>query len=196
MTEPDRYVSRTGERVHIEGREFTVAIHWATVGGRLTPVGVDLRSFTSKTDNEADLSDARPTGGWSEITSPVVRGLRTAEVIEQQRQNVRLLSEMLAAMSRAQRKALGQPVGKHRKAPGPPTRYTDELLRTVVVPTYQMGGRKPSMAVLEALRRHFDDQQLSPDVARHVVQKARRAGLLPAYDRGQTPTTVSKEPTP
>jgi len=52
-----------------------------------------------------------------------------------------------------------------------------------VAPAYRVGGRKPALAVQEALAVHFGEL-VTPDMARKAVRKAREAGHLPAYDGG------------
>lgn len=180
MTEPrDRYTDRTGETVEIDGQTFHVTVHWAMVGGRARCVGLDLRSFRSKNDARSDLSDARSANGWAEITSPVVRGVRVAEVVEESRQDVKLLRQMVAALPPARRQALGGPAGAGQSKPGPRSRWTDELLRDVVAPAYRVGGSQPAKRVQEALEAHLDEP-ISRDMARKAVARARDRGFLPA----------------
>jgi len=54
-----------------------VTVHWADIGGRSTPIGVDLHAFTGDDDH------VRPTGGV--LTAAVLRSLRIAEIIEDTR---------------------------------------------------------------------------------------------------------------
>ena len=180
----DAYTGRTSVPVEIDGVPFQATVHWAIVGGRARCVGVDLRSFTSKNSARADLSDARPVGGgWAEITSPVMRGLRVAEVIAESKQDTALLQQMVAALPAVQRRALGAPVGQTRGKPGPRSRWTDELLREVVAPAYRLGGRQPAKAVQEALEKRLGEL-ITRDMARKAVARARVAGYLPPHERG------------
>lgn len=181
MTKPqsDRWISRTAERVKIDGHQFSVTVHWAMVGGQARCVGLDVRAFTSKNAAKVDLSDAKPVGEWAEITSPALRQVRVAELVESSRQTTAAMKAMLDALPPAQVQAISSKTGAKRK-PGPESRWTDELLRDVIAPAYRTGGRKPSQAVLRALRAHLKDPLISADVARKAVQKARQAGYLPA----------------
>jgi hypothetical protein len=60
-----------------DGHTWRVTVHWADIGGRSTPIGVDLRAFTGDDDR------VRPTGGV--LTAAVLRSLRIAEIIENTR---------------------------------------------------------------------------------------------------------------
>lgn len=184
MTKPKgNYTDRTGETIDIDGRPFQVTVHWGMVNGQARCVGVDLRSFTSKNSAKVDLSDAQSRNGWAEITSPVLRGLRIAEVIETSRRDVRLMREMVAALPEPDRKSLARKARAGTSKPGPASRWTFEVLRDVVAPAYRTGGRKPALAVQERLTDHFGEP-VTRDMARKALGRARRVGLLPKYERG------------
>lgn len=176
----DEYVGRSSESVVIDGETFMATVHWAMVGGQARCVGLDLRSFVSRTAREVDLSDAEPLGRWAEITTPVVRALRAAEVIETARRDRELLAQMIARLPDTHRQAL---VGAPPRRPGPKSRWTPEVLRDVVAPAYRLAGRrKPAVAVQQALTDHWREP-VTPDTARKGVAAARKAGYLPAYEK-------------
>lgn len=188
---PDHYIGRHGETIRIGGKAFSVTTHWASVNGRAACVGVDVHAFRSKNSAKADLSDAKPTeDGWAEITSPVLRGLRVAEVQDQGRRDLMgLLSQALADAPRREARAGGrvkkaleaQPL---RRRPGPPALVTDDVLREVVAPAHRTGGRKPVQAVQAALSAHRGGERVSIDQARKAVAKARKRKFLPPVERG------------
>lgn len=188
----DGYIARMGETVVIRGRPFRVTVHWARVGGRAVCVGLDLRGFDSKAERKRNITDAEPVDGtWGEITSPVVRGFKVAETVEMSRQNALLLGQWLAAFDDAtpaqrvagRRAARAMESKPERAKPGPRPLLDQAALAAVVVPAYQTGGRKPVEAVRQALERHRGER-VTTEQARKAVGRARRQGLLSAYERG------------
>jgi hypothetical protein len=68
---------------------------------------------------------------------------------------------------------------------GPRRQLSLEDLATVVVPAYDEGGRRPVVAVRDALSKH-KRQNITMEQARKAVVRAREAGLLPpAKGRGK-----------
>lgn len=64
--------------------------------------------------------------------------------------------------------------------PGPKPGITPEMLAGVVAPAYLAGGRKPVVAVQEALKSAgFSSGLVTIDQARKAVVRARQAGLIP-----------------
>ena len=192
----DHYLIAIDGQVTLHGQEFHVRTHWAQVDGRPTVVGVDLRSFQVEERSIAEaLVPPEPVGGqWSEVTSPVVRALRIGSVAEGHRlefmESYDVDIEERPESERGQLEADQAFWGTEpdRKKPGPAEQMTDDLLRSVVEPAYRRGGRKPVVAVQEALEAAgypgsaWDPKKrrnvVSPNQASAAVRKARAKGLL------------------
>lgn len=190
----DHYLIAMDGQMTLHGQEFHVRTHWAQVDGRPTVVGVDLRSFTAEEVPVAEAWDtARPVGGqWSEVTSPVVRALRIGSVAEEHRLEwMESYDEDIAEHPEHEDLVESQAfwgTEPARKKPGPTEQMTDDLLRSVVEPAYRRGGRKPVVAVQEALEAAgYQGSEWDPKKRRNVVsanqasaavRKARARGLL------------------
>jgi len=191
---------------------WAVTAHWAAVDGRAVCVGLDLRSFTLKADPAPEHLVAKPVNareGWQEVTTPAVRAVPIARMVELARQQ----AEVMRADAPALLAALGlSPDGPALQvaedqvdafAPpqprrGPPRMLTDDQLRTIVAPAYRRGGRKPIPEVQKAL---LQSGALRPPVtheqARKAVARARKLpGLdFPPYRRASAPKTPARTTT-
>jgi hypothetical protein len=131
-----------------------------------------------------------------EITSPVVRGLRTSEVIEAAQAPLRdvlgRLAEGLA--SRPDFEAMPAHVGRLFGPPpaarrGPRPQLDDATLRDVVAGTYHLTAKRPVQAVRAALE---ESGALRPpvtiDQARKAVATARARGFIAPAKRSAKQT--------
>lgn len=190
---------------------WAVTAHWAAVDGRAVCVGLDLRSFTLKADPAPVRLVAKPVHareGWQEVTTPAVRAVPIARMVELARQQ----AEVMRADAPALLAALGlSPDGPALQAAedqvdafapperrrGPAPLLTDDQLRTIVAPAYRRGGRKPIPEVQRAL---LQSGVLRPPVtheqARKAVARARKLpGLIPPYRRASAPETPARTTT-
>jgi hypothetical protein len=224
----DSYFGQVPTEVEIDGKVFWVNVHLAEVDGRFICVGLDLRSFyeqdlstlgrASQPSETGDrLIDATiraleapptpdkpkpvmvPTNDrFVEVTSPIVRGLRTSEVIEAAQAPIRdLLLRVTRRMATAPELALSpEQADKTREvteqfwaAPerprrGPRPQLDDAVLQDVVAATYRVTAKRPVQAVRVALE---ESRALRPpvtiDQARKAVAAARARGFLPPAKR-------------
>jgi hypothetical protein len=188
-----RYLGRSAESVDLDGATFHVRVHWAEVDGRAVPVGLDVRSFTSKREQRLwdelsteDGSDVRPvTQGWAAISSTVMRSLPTATVVDESRDH--LLALLHAAVKQQPqlarpRKALRQ---KPQQAkPGRKPVLSDDDLRDVVAVAYKAGGSRGRQAVLKALEGLLGASHEGQAV--NAIRRARKAGYLPPATKGSS----------
>src|SRR4051794_20146623 len=86
--------------IEANGQPLDVTVHFARVGGRMTCVGLDIRSFRSFGSNPPEgMSRLLPVGmNLTEITSPLLRAVPTATVIEKASADFR--SGILGALDR------------------------------------------------------------------------------------------------
>lgn len=181
---PDHYLGTPGpDTITINGKDYAVTVHWAVVDGRAVPVGLDLRSFTQA------KGKTEPLGGrFREVTSPVLRGLRLAEAVEQSRRDMDLLGQMLkhyapTPVGRVAGRRTVRAVSEPERRRGPQPRLSIADLREVVVPAYRAGGSRPIEAVRLALEAHLDER-VTKEQARNAVKRARAEGLeMPQYRR-------------
>src|SRR3954451_22114387 len=89
MTSRVQYLGRTWRTIQASDRRLLAGVHLALVRGRVICVGLDLRSFEE--DHEGALKPMNAE--WIEITSPLVRGVKTAQLIEE------VLAEKRAALA-------------------------------------------------------------------------------------------------
>lgn len=184
----DFYVGPVQVRTQAGGQPLSVDVHLAQVRGRMVCVGLDVRSFEAGEEG----STGQPLDGdWRPITSPVMRALPTATVIEQALGQVRdEFGFVFGHLDRdkypellAQVEGYFTPPARRR---GPKPVIDDELLRDVVAPAYRMGGRRPVQAVKTALEAAgVHKGRVSIDQARKAVVAARSRGFIPPYDRGK-----------
>jgi hypothetical protein len=153
-----------------DGHTWHVTVHWADIGGRSTPIGVDLRAFTGNDDQ------VRPTGGV--LTAAVVRSLRIAEIIEDTRKQ--------APRARPARTPGGEQAGRNtptKRCAGRPPERDDGFVAEVAALYHEakaQGGepaRKPWRYVANRLAA-----QGIPDVTdgqlKNWSRRAKNLGLL------------------
>lgn len=204
----DHYVGSIAQPVHLGGQRFSVRVHWAQINGKAVPVGLDLRSFTSKAENLLNLAeDARPVpGGWQPITSPVVRALRVADQVEQSRLDLLAMRDLVSRLDPPRlpafdevAKPLHASAAPPKKRPGPKPLLTDEQLRDVVAVAYNRGGANCRRAVRSALSalpvyKGAEPKDLT-GAAVAAIRRARAVGLIaPASTRGKG-RKASQDPT-
>lgn len=193
MPDPsDFYVGPVQVRTEAAGQPLVVDVHLAQARGRIVCVGLDVRAFTSGDGPNG----TRPLGDeWRPITSPVMRALPTATVIEQALSQVRdEFGFVFGHLDRDKYPELFSQVDGYFTPPagrrGPKPAINDETLHDVVAPAYRMGGRRPVQAVKEALEAAgVHKGRVSIDQARKAVAAARAKGFIPPYEgrgKGQT----------
>lgn len=203
-TSATRYLGGWPMIVEVGGRSLSVTVHLAVVRGRMTCVGIDVRSFSPKIGVRApsELVDVEPMDGdWVEITSPLFRSVRTAEVIEAavkqwqsgigefvERAAVSALAIGHPELAEKLMDGIGRLVGEEPPVPprrGPKPLLDETILRDVVAPTYLMAAKKPVQAVRLALAEAVPAYKgnVSPDVARKAVATARARGFIPPVRR-------------
>lgn len=186
----DRYLGARPTEVEISGRNFAVNVHLAWLKGRLTCVGLDVRSF--REDISGDETRMEPTNDtWVEVNSPVMRALRTSEVIDAAQEPFRELVTRFTATfgpptegtSLANFAESLSPAPRAKRGPRP--QLDDEALRDVVAATYRVSVRRPVQAVREALETSgLLRPPVTIDQARKAVAAARARGFIPPAERG------------
>lgn len=181
--------------VEVNGHQLKATVHFALVEARLTCVGFDVRSFTRGPEGVIG-----PVGGaWTEITSPLLRGIRSAAVIAEAAVSERgRIHELYEQLQREYPDLLApefvregiEPViyGEDEKPRrGPKPLLDDAALRDVVAPAYLMAARKPVQAVREALAAAIPAYkgEVSSDIGRKAVSAARARGFIPPAKRSQ-----------
>lgn len=185
----------------VDGQPLEVTVHFARVRGRMTCVGLDVRSFTFAAGAEppAVMSTILPVGmNLTKITSSVLRGVKTAEVVDAAA--AKLSSGILDAIDARTEELLqaGAPVAvaeevrprvdaileRPVRRRGPIPQLNDTVLRDVVAQTYLNAARTPAQAVREALKtsdltKDIFKGHVSDDQARKAVAAARRRHFIP-----------------
>lgn len=188
--------------VEIGGSKFWVGVHMAHIQGRFCCVGLDVRSFREERQagEQTDGGGQSPrqvlmNDDWAEITSPVMRALRTSEVIEAAqeplRQAVLKISESFVRKwgpSPSGRTPEEVASGRYDPQPvrrrGPRPLLSDQVLREVVAPTYLLSAHKPVQAVRVALEEsEVLGSRVTIDQARKAVAAARARGFIPPARR-------------
>lgn len=200
-----RYIGSCPAEIEILGSRFFVDVHFARVGDRFLCVGLDVRSFYDANNHPLDDDKYHPfrdrvrsTGSsldirpinedWVEVTSPVIRGLRPGEIIEAVQAAMRdLLREMLIKRDLDPDEVVGEALPSKSPAQRGRRRVlSDVTLRDVVAPAYLTGGRKPVLAVRQALADAGEYGGLvTIDNARKAVSAARRFGYIPPAAQGR-----------
>jgi hypothetical protein len=188
VSEPDFYTEHRGQ--------FQVWLTLAAIHNRMRCVGVDIRSYKRPVFEEtlADRVALEPfdgRDGLAAMDSAVWRSIPIGDLIQRAIEEKK--AYFLARAEQARRddqeetarryeSLVGEP-GKPRH--GPRRSLSLEDLTTVVAPAYDAGGRKPVVAVREALSKHRG-VPVSIDTARKAVVRAREVGALPpAGGRGK-----------
>lgn len=214
----DRYYGAVPTEVVIEGKVFWVNVHLAQVDGRFVCVGLDLRSFYEPTPGVAEIAGEAPSAQrtqavirhlraqrsdgeaptvvvptndtFVEITSPIVRALRTSEVIETAQAPIRELLRQVAdtfvremGLQGAADVILG-PWQREVPKRGPRPLLDEQALRDVVAATYRVSPKRPVQAVREALESSgLLGSRVTIDQARKAVMAARARGFIPPAKR-------------
>jgi hypothetical protein len=159
------------------GCQWHLTVHWADVDGTATPVGLDLRAFTS--DGRAHV---QPTGGV--LTAAVLRSLRVAEIIEATRRQGAWTAPAVKRTPKARRSSGEAPP----RRPGRPADRGDDFVASVAAlycEAKAQGGepaRKPWPYVTGQLKaRGFGD--VTDGQLRNWTRRAKKLGLLPAKER-------------
>jgi len=195
---PAQYWFPVPLQVSIGGRDFAADVHLALLQGRLACVGIDLRSFLEVTDANGQVDRILMNDDWVEITSPVVRGLKTSAVVDQALRRLKDTANVLKAIAGDSLSPLEQlkytvvgsgalvrPDTPRRRGPRP--QLDDDVLASVVVPAYRVGGHAPTRAVREALESSgVLKAPVTIDQARKAVAAARKKGLIPPYAQRAT----------
>lgn len=201
------YIGGYPTTIEANGQPLDVTVHFARVGGRMTCVGLDIRSFRSFGSNPPEgMSRLLPVRmNLTEITSPLLRAVPTATVIEKASADFR--SGILGALDRQVGDLNGMGVlgalagagrpqvnaildGPSARRRGPKPQLDDTALRDVVARAYLDAPSKRVQAVQEALRTseltkgifmgHESREQASKAVVaarcRHFIPPAKRGG--------------------
>ena len=193
----DVYMAFTEHPTDIGDDAFSVRIHWARVGGQMRVVGLDLRSFHAQGEGAAlrvfmESAEAIPLQQpWHDLRTSVLRGLRFSEVVEESR--MELLAHLKGAQAatsrqdKVRREEVVATLDEGKRRPGPAATITDEHLEQIVAPAYMDAGpHQPVEKVRQALvaaRIRGLGRHVTKEQAKKAVQRARKAGLIPAYDR-------------
>ncbi|MGN9911131.1 hypothetical protein ACTMTJ_26600 [Phytohabitans sp. LJ34] len=160
-----------------DGHQWHLTVHWADIDGTATPVGLDLRAFTS--DGRARV---QPTGGV--LTAAVLRSLRVAEIVEATRREGAWTAPTVKRTTAARRSSVKTPP----KRPGRPAERGDDFVATVAALYHEakaQGGepaRKPWPYVTGQLKaRGFGD--VTDGQLRNWSRRAKKLNLLPAKER-------------
>lgn len=197
MSESDRYIFGRGTLVELRGEPFHVMVHLALVGGRVTCVGVDIKGFEQEIHGDGSFHiDAGD--GFTELTTPRLRGLRLGEVVDEAIAYTRSLVDEAADYPNAtwteeqltrldeERAALDAAADRPRR-PGRPASLSHPDVLQLVVETYTShvaaGGRRPVIAVREALQKAGVIEGAAADgvtinQARAAIRHARSKKLL------------------
>jgi hypothetical protein len=152
-----------------------------------------------RTDDEhGGIKPLPPSDRFTEIGSALWRSIPIGDLIErsialQKNHYKDLVANARRAADPATRKGwedMARAFEYYNDQPDRPRRGPKRLLSlddlaTVVAPAYLTGGRKPVVAVRDALSKH-KREPVSMDQARKAVVRARDAGVLPpAHGRGK-----------
>jgi hypothetical protein len=177
--------------------KFQVRVTLASVDGRTRCVGVEIRSY-----ERIEQGVIEPFGhrdGFAEIGSSLWRSIPIGDLIERAIAKRKADFKRLVEWARhdlphyhhidgqgiaGEIESLidEEPDRPHR---GPQRLLSLDDLTTVVAPAYLTGGRKPVVAVRDALSKHRGEP-VTMEQARKAVVRARAAGALPpAHGRGK-----------
>ncbi|MFT4109903.1 hypothetical protein [Propionicimonas sp.] len=171
-----RYIGRHARPETIDGQEYEVAVHLATVDGAPVCVGVDVRA------TQLPLAgDPPPALGWAEVNTRVLKRLPLPQLVERAWRDHREITR--AAASLAKGESFGVWRGPAQPAPSVPRRGRRPLLDTdglvVVATAYLSTTRGRVAAVQGALAAHLGETGATRDQANKAIKAARDAGLLP-----------------
>lgn len=171
-----------------------VTVHFALVEGQLTCVGLDIHAFTSPDGFRPPKNAERkvvPIGGdYVKITSPLIRKLRVAEMVEaamEQARGVmtRILEDWGPELGSVGDSNWQRMFGEQPRKRGPKPVLDDAALRDVVAVAYRSAASKPVQAVRRAMAEQvpFYKGTVTPDQARKAVVAARARGFIPPAKR-------------
>jgi hypothetical protein len=183
--------NRGGNRV----TQFEVCVMLASIENRMRCIGVEVRSYR-RTDD--DIEPLPVLGRYTDIGSALWRSIPIGDLIERsialQKDHYKVLVDLARSDDPARRKGwedmarkFKYPDGDEPDRPrrGPQRLLSLDDLATVVAPAYLTGGRKPVVAVRDALSKN-KREPVTMDQARKAVVRAREAGMLPpAHGRGK-----------
>lgn len=182
--------------------QFKVCVMLASIEKRVRCVGVEVRSYERTDDKHGGVKPLPPNSHFTEIGSALWRSIPIGDLIERSiarsKDHYKALVDMARKglilkgwedidMARAL-DVLGEVLGDDEPARprrGPQRLLSLDDLTTVIAPAYLTGGRKPVVAVRDALSKHRGEP-VTMDQARKAVVRARAAGALPpAHGRGK-----------
>jgi hypothetical protein len=175
--------------------QFEVEIMLANIDGWIRCVGVEIRSYESIDPTLSTWLGIKPfdhRDGFAEINSTLWRSIPIGDLIERAIAGLKGDYKLLAEYHRDQdqedaasiyESLMGEVPDRPRR--GPRRLLSVDDLATVVAPAYLTGGRRPVVAVRDALSKHRGEP-VTMDQARKAVVRARAAGALPpAHGRGK-----------
>jgi hypothetical protein len=186
-----------GTRGSKRAADFEVCVTLASIENRTRCIGVEVRSY-QRTDGGLGIKPLPPLNRYTEIGSTLWRSIPIGDLIERSIADQRNYYKTLVDMARNADPATREGWEDMARAfefldddePSRPRRGPQRLLSlddlaTVVAPAYLTGGRKPVVAVRDALSKHRGEP-VTMDQARKAVVRARAAGALPqAHGRGK-----------
>lgn len=175
--------------------QFEIEVMLGSIDGRVRCIGVEIRSYESIDPTESTAMGIKPfdhRDGFAEVNSTLWRSIPIGDLIERAIAGLKGAYTVVAEYHRSegQEVAAGIYESLAREVPDRPHRGPRRLLSlddltTVVAPAYLRGGRKPVVAVRDALSKHRGEP-VTMDQARKAVVQARTAGALaPARGRGK-----------
>jgi hypothetical protein len=193
-----RRISKKQDRI-----QFEVWLTFGSIDGRTRCVGVEIRSYERIDHERGVIEPFESRDGLAEISAAMWRSIPIGELIERGIAGSRAQNKMLAditrntgvdpvhgnrtgdAAVRRYESLIGDDVAPDRPRRGPQRVLSPDELATVVAPAYLAAGRKPVVAVRDALTK-YKRQTISMDQARKAVVRAREAGVLPpAHGQGK-----------
>jgi hypothetical protein len=199
-----REINRRSAKMR-DRHQLQVRITLASIDGRTRCVGVEIRSYERTDTDHGVIKPFEHRDGFTEIGSALWRSIPIGDLIERaiagkqaefkrlaewargrgQDQIIReaLAPEIREAVAREIESLIDDDADKPHR--GPQRLLSLHDLATVIAPAYQSAGRKPVVAVRDALSKHTR-QTVTMDQARKAVVRAREAGVLPrAHGRGK-----------
>jgi hypothetical protein len=194
-----RGISKKQDRI-----QFEVWLTFGSIDGRTRCVGIEIRSYDRIDHERRVIEPFEGRDGLAEIGAALWRSIPIGELIERGITGSRASYKILADITRntgadpVRGDRTGDAAVRHyesligddgeltRPRHGPRRQLSLDDLANVVAPAYLTApGRKPVVAVRDALSKH-KREPVTMDQARKAVMRAREAGLLPpARGRGK-----------
>jgi hypothetical protein len=178
--------------------QFRVRVTLATIDGRTRCVGVEMRSYERIDVEHGVVEPFGHRDGLAEISSSLWRSIPIGALIERaiadRQADLKSLVEWARGLRNDQidQEAIAREIESliddepDRPRRGPQRLLSLDDLTTVVAPAYLGAGKKPVVAVRDALSKHRGEP-VTMDQARKAVVRARAAGVLPpAPGRGKS----------